>query len=138
MAVGSLNPLVRHIRSISAAFRDDEESDAQLLDRFVRLGDEHAFTILVKRHGPMVRDVCRRLPAGTALTDVVHAVRADKLTYPNLLAADKSSGLIAGYPVKLFPYCILVDAHGQVQAQGSLRDMLQKYPLIPTQNKPSK
>lgn len=35
--------------------------DRVLLERFVRLRDEAAFAALVKRHGPMVLAVCRRL-----------------------------------------------------------------------------
>jgi len=35
-------------------------SDAELLDRFVRGPDQSAFAELVRRHGPMVRAVCRR------------------------------------------------------------------------------
>lgn len=36
------------------------ESDADLLDRFVRAGDGAAFEGIVRRHGPMVLSVCRR------------------------------------------------------------------------------
>ncbi|MCE9566174.1 MAG: sigma-70 family RNA polymerase sigma factor [Planctomycetes bacterium] len=36
------------------------DSDADLLDQFVRTGDESAFAGLVRRHGPMVLNVCRR------------------------------------------------------------------------------
>ena len=36
-------------------------SDEQLLDRFVSQGDAAAFEVLVRRHGPMVLGVCRRL-----------------------------------------------------------------------------
>ena len=36
------------------------ESDADLLDRFVRTGDEAAFAGIVRRHGAMVLSVCRR------------------------------------------------------------------------------
>jgi RNA polymerase sigma factor (sigma-70 family) len=36
-------------------------SDAALLERFVRRGDEAAFELLVWRHGPMVLGVCRRV-----------------------------------------------------------------------------
>jgi RNA polymerase sigma factor (sigma-70 family) len=38
-----------------------EWTDAQLLDWFIEHRDEAAFTALVRRHGPMVWGVCRRL-----------------------------------------------------------------------------
>jgi RNA polymerase sigma factor (sigma-70 family) len=37
------------------------ESDSQLLNRFVRQGEESAFATLVERHGPSVLGVCRRV-----------------------------------------------------------------------------
>jgi RNA polymerase sigma factor (sigma-70 family) len=36
-------------------------SDGELLDRFVCQREEEAFTVLVRRHGPMVLSVCQRL-----------------------------------------------------------------------------
>jgi RNA polymerase sigma factor (sigma-70 family) len=36
-------------------------TDAQLLDRFLTARDETAFEVLVRRHGPMVLGVCRRI-----------------------------------------------------------------------------
>jgi DNA-directed RNA polymerase specialized sigma24 family protein len=41
-----------------------EESDGQLLERFVRQRDELAFAALVQRHGPLVLGVCRQLLRG--------------------------------------------------------------------------
>jgi RNA polymerase sigma factor (sigma-70 family) len=49
--------LVQHIRK-SLLLRD---ADGQLLDRYVQSRDEAAFEALVRRHGPMVLGVCRRI-----------------------------------------------------------------------------
>lgn len=38
-----------------------QASDTQLLYRYARLGEQAAFTVLVKRHGSLVYGVCRRL-----------------------------------------------------------------------------
>src|SRR5215468_8855333 len=58
MAVSSAL-LLQHLHRLSSD--PDEVSDAALLDRFLRGGDESAFATLVCRHGPMVLGLCRRL-----------------------------------------------------------------------------
>src|SRR5262249_26179018 len=40
---------------------DEERSDAEYLDRFTTDHDELAFAAVVRRHGPLVRGVCRRV-----------------------------------------------------------------------------
>jgi RNA polymerase sigma factor (sigma-70 family) len=39
----------------------EDTSDADLIEQFVSRRDHHAFAILVRRHGPMVFGVCRRV-----------------------------------------------------------------------------
>jgi RNA polymerase sigma factor (sigma-70 family) len=53
--------LSRSSRSLIASRSGEEASDALLLDRFVEQWDEAAFRDLVRRHGPMVLGVCRRI-----------------------------------------------------------------------------
>src|ERR687886_656071 len=53
--------LLRHIRRLVSRPHSDPDTDAALLDRFVRHGEEAAFALLVARHGPMVLGVCRRV-----------------------------------------------------------------------------
>jgi RNA polymerase sigma factor (sigma-70 family) len=52
---------VRHLRGKMAAQQRREDSDEQLLEAFLARRDESAFAVLVRRHGPMVLHVCRRV-----------------------------------------------------------------------------
>src|SRR5262245_34572564 len=36
-------------------------ADAALLERFIKLGDQASFVVLVQRYGPLVLSVCRRV-----------------------------------------------------------------------------
>ena len=61
MATSTLNPLIDRLR-IAMLMRDGAgPTDGQLLESFVSQKDEPAFEVLVRRHGPMVLGVCRRL-----------------------------------------------------------------------------
>lgn len=51
--------VVRHLRR--TVLQDAACDDAQLLAAFINHRDEAAFASLLKRHGPMVWGVCRRL-----------------------------------------------------------------------------
>ena len=53
--------LLQHLRRLVSPVEAASLSDAALLARFVRQRDEDAFAALVRRHGPMVLGVCRRL-----------------------------------------------------------------------------
>ncbi len=52
--------LLPHLRRVALA-RDAQTGDAALLGEFVATRDEAAFAALVRRHGPMVLGVCRRV-----------------------------------------------------------------------------
>src|SRR5260370_1329689 len=57
----ALGPVVHYLRRIDTDARQHADTDADLLERFVRRGDEAAFATLLKRYGPMVFGVCRRI-----------------------------------------------------------------------------
>lgn len=88
MATTTLTPFVDFLKTIGVA-----EPDAELLSRFARSGDEAAFAELVRRHGPAVLGVCRRVvrddhAAEDAFqaTFLLLATKAGSLRNPELLA----------------------------------------------------
>ncbi len=54
-----LGAAVRYIRTLTDS--QASAADGQLLDRFARLRDDAAFAAILRRHGPMVLAVCRRV-----------------------------------------------------------------------------
>ena len=54
--------LVRALRTQGGA----DQTDGQLLSQFLARRDEAAFVALVRRHGPMVLGVCRRVLGNAA------------------------------------------------------------------------
>src|SRR5262245_5798919 len=59
MAVAAANRLIQHLRRAVGPVQ--EPGDGQLLDSFLVRRDGEAFAALMRRHGPMVWGVCRRL-----------------------------------------------------------------------------
>jgi RNA polymerase sigma factor (sigma-70 family) len=77
------------VRGVLAAIR---RSDADLLRRFAAGRDDAAFAELVRRHGPLVLGVCRRVVADRHLAD-------DAFQAAFVVLARKAGGLDAGRPL---------------------------------------
>jgi RNA polymerase sigma factor (sigma-70 family) len=60
MAGASAN-LLRHVHQLVETHKLGQLTDRQLLERFAAQRDEAAFALLVRRHGPMVFGLCRRV-----------------------------------------------------------------------------
>ena len=61
MATGQDNSLLRHLRRAALLNDAGDVTDGQLLERFLAAREEAAFEVLLRRHGPMVLGVCRRV-----------------------------------------------------------------------------
>src|SRR5438445_12320388 len=61
MATASLASVLQQLRTLAHAKAYEEASDRQLLECLLAEREEAAFIALLKRHGPMVCQVCRRI-----------------------------------------------------------------------------
>jgi RNA polymerase sigma factor (sigma-70 family) len=91
MASGTLNPV--RPQTTRTAPAEEAPGDAELLRRFARGRDDAAFTTLVRRHGPMVLGVCRRVlkrphdaEEAFQTTFLILVRKAGTLTRPDQLA----------------------------------------------------
>ena len=87
MASNQLGAVVQTLRRTVLPRDGGPDADDRLLDRFVRGGDQAAFEALVRRHGPMVMGVCRRI--------VQHAQDAEDAFQATFLILARKAGSLA-------------------------------------------
>jgi RNA polymerase sigma factor (sigma-70 family) len=92
MGDSPLTGVVQHLRHLATPPDLATLDDQQLVERFVSQRDESAFEILVRRHGPMVLGVCRRVLGNAAdaedafqATLLVFASKARSIRHPERL-----------------------------------------------------
>src|SRR6516162_244105 len=61
MPLTQLGPVARRLHRLLGAHRVRELTDAELLGRFAASREEDAFAVLLRRYGPLVLGVCRRV-----------------------------------------------------------------------------
>jgi C-terminal peptidase prc len=76
MSHHQLGSVVRYLRTMAGSGNTRPRTDRQLLDDFITRRDESAFEELVRRYGPMVLGVCRRV-----LNDLADAEDAFQATF---------------------------------------------------------
>jgi RNA polymerase sigma factor (sigma-70 family) len=94
MAIGSLADIVPRLRSVVASHHGAGD-DAELLEEFVLRRDELAFEAMVRRHGPMVFAVCRRVLRHTH--DAEDAFQATFLVLAHKAASVSPRNKLAGW-----------------------------------------
>jgi RNA polymerase sigma factor (sigma-70 family) len=86
--------VLQHIRRLAGP-RTAGPADAQLLERFTTQRDEAAFAALVRRHGPMVLNVCRSVLHHEQ--DAEDAFQATFLLLARKAEAIRQPGAVAGW-----------------------------------------
>src|SRR5580704_13115129 len=61
MAASPISEVMQYLRGAALLREGPGLTDGQLLGRFIEQRDDAAFAALVRRHGPMVWGVCRRV-----------------------------------------------------------------------------
>jgi hypothetical protein len=61
MGRANMDNLVAYIFRLAGVSHAGQSPDEQLLEQFTSQGDQAAFRALVRRHGPMVLNVCRSI-----------------------------------------------------------------------------
>jgi DNA-directed RNA polymerase specialized sigma24 family protein len=95
MSTGQLGIVLRHIQQLAGPGGLEDRTDGQLLEGFARRRDEAAFATLVRRHGPMVLGVCRRVLGEGA--DAEDAFQATFLILFRRARSLKQTGSVANY-----------------------------------------
>jgi RNA polymerase sigma factor (sigma-70 family) len=95
MAIGHSHPVIRHVRRIAFLHERARMTDGELLDRFLTQRDEVAFEALMRRHGPMILGVCRRVL--TNPDDAEDAFQATFLVLVRKAASIKNRELVGNW-----------------------------------------
>jgi RNA polymerase sigma factor (sigma-70 family) len=95
MANGQLHAVVEHINRLAGAPPSEEPTDGQLLQLLAADQQESAFSALVRRHGPMVLGLCRRMLGN--VHDAEEAFQATFLVLFRRAPALSRRGLLANW-----------------------------------------
>jgi RNA polymerase sigma factor (sigma-70 family) len=95
MATSTGRSVIRHLSRAAVLSDDVARPDAELLADFIARREESAFTALVRRHGPMVLAVCRRVVGNPH--DADDAFQAAFLVLARKSASIVDRGLLANW-----------------------------------------
>jgi RNA polymerase sigma-70 factor (ECF subfamily) len=119
MPTAGLRNVLDTLRTAASLPETLGQTDAQLLERYVAVRDEVAFEALVRRHGPMVLGVCRRIAA-----DPCDAEDAFQATF--LVLARKAASVVPPEKVTSFLYGVACRAAQKARAATARRRAREK------------
>jgi RNA polymerase sigma factor (sigma-70 family) len=119
MANSQLNGFLCHLRRVVRPRDTEELTDGQLLERFLAAREEAAFEELLRRHGPMVLGVCRRVLSG--LHDAEDAFQA---TF--LVLVRKGASVVARESVGNWLYGVAYRTAQKARAASARRQAKEK------------
>ena len=103
--------VLQHLRRLAGSHPAAQPPDGQLLERFIAERDEAAFAALVRRHGPMVLNVCRSVLRHEQ--DAEDAFQATFLVLARKAASLHEPAAVAGW---LYEVAYRVALRAQAQA----------------------
>jgi RNA polymerase sigma factor (sigma-70 family) len=95
MATPALGTVLQHLRHATRRPEDADRTDGDLLEGFITQHDEAAFEALVRRHGPMVLGVCRRILHNEV--DAEDAFQATFLVLVRRAASIRPRGMVGNW-----------------------------------------
>jgi RNA polymerase sigma factor (sigma-70 family) len=113
MTAARASAVLRHIRDLSSRPASGPD-DRQLLQRFTAARDEPAFAELVRRHGPMVLGVCRRVLHNAH--DAEDAFQATFLVLARKAGAIRQRNSVGGWLYRV-GYHLALKARDQAEAR---------------------
>jgi RND family efflux transporter MFP subunit len=110
MARRKLFGIIRYLQQLTGSASGSSLGDAELLERYVRHGDEAAFELLLWRHGVLVLNVCRRVLNHE--DDIEDAFQATFLTFVRKAPAIVQRGSVASWLYKV-AYRVALEARAR-------------------------
>src|SRR5262249_12397290 len=118
MAKARLSPVLKQLRSLTDARQYTGMTDAELVSAFVSRQDEAAFEAILRRHGPMVLRVARRVL--TAADDAEDVFQATFLLLARKASTIRKRGSVASWLLGV-AHRLALSARSQ-QARRSARE----------------
>jgi RNA polymerase sigma factor (sigma-70 family) len=126
MAARQMDAVIRHLRKTAFLADCSDLDDGRLLERFVRRRDEAAFAVLVRRHGPMVLGVCRRILGN-------HHDVEDVFQATFLVLVHKAAALLPRETIGNWLYGVAY--HSALKARAAIRKRRAKERQVPAMHK---